>query len=185
MQGEGANIGKWVTFVRLSGCNLKCPWCDTNHEMRASMTEKQIISEVKKQGLDRMIITGGEPMRQNLIPLLREAKARDIWIGLETNGTYDLSKVRGLIDYISVSPKGKIKQSIKVDEIRIPTGKTIDLEWINSIPQKIDAKRYLLSPIEKNKKFFLFETMTALGFLNRKRIKWQLSLQAHKLCGIK
>jgi len=92
-QGEGLHMGKLTVFVRLSGCNLNCSWCDTSyHKVGRNISVKEIIEEVEKHGpcLD-VCITGGEPLIQKpaVIKLSKELVKRNYFVVLETNGTID------------------------------------------------------------------------------------------------
>ena len=83
LQGEGYHTGTPAVFVRFSGCNLKCGFCDTRHEEGVMMTDEEIIAEVKKYPAVMVILTGGEPslwIDDHLIGLLHQAgKYRDEW----------------------------------------------------------------------------------------------------------
>ena len=61
LQGEGFHTGTPATFVRFSGCNLKCHFCDTQHEEGILMTDEDILQEVLKHPTRMVILTGGEP----------------------------------------------------------------------------------------------------------------------------
>ena len=61
LQGEGYHTGTPAIFVRFSGCNLKCDFCDTQHEEGKMMTDDEIIAEVKKYPAVTVVLTGGEP----------------------------------------------------------------------------------------------------------------------------
>ena len=61
LQGEGYHTGTPAVFVRFSGCNLKCSFCDTQHEEGTLMTDDEIIAEVSKYPAATVILTGGEP----------------------------------------------------------------------------------------------------------------------------
>lgn len=94
LEGEGQNMGYPTVFIRLSGCNLNCSWCDTEHETYKEMEIREIIDEIKKYNCDTVKITGGEPLIHELrLPLLcRVLRDEGYSIGIETNGTiYDHS----------------------------------------------------------------------------------------------
>ncbi|MDX2073737.1 MAG: 7-carboxy-7-deazaguanine synthase QueE [Alphaproteobacteria bacterium] len=90
LQGEGPHAGVPAVFVRLGGCNLACDFCDTDFENFADMELAAITMEVKKQAgaLFRLaVITGGEPLRQNIAPLCEALIAEGFTVQIETNGT--------------------------------------------------------------------------------------------------
>lgn len=106
VQGEGFHMGKPCTFIRLAGCNLRCPWCDTKESWDAvasMMSADDIVNKVNKH---MVVITGGEPTIQKLTPLLKLLHRKGHYIALETNGTNDISENDyELINWITVSPK--------------------------------------------------------------------------------
>mgnify|MGYP000751098360 CR=1 FL=1 len=110
LQGEGPFAGHPAVFVRLGGCNLKCFWCDTDFESSTWQpsldTLLQRVEEVNK-GASLVVLTGGEPFRQNIRPLVDALMAADYKVQIETNGTLwvDLPQDEGLS--IVCSPKTK------------------------------------------------------------------------------
>ena len=110
IQGEGSWMGRPVTFIRLGGCNLSCPWCDTDFTKFTQMDEFEIA---KQCGARDVVITGGEPTIHDLCELLIALKRpvvvngipRIREIAIETNGTNSLAKYRQLIDWVVCSPK--------------------------------------------------------------------------------
>lgn len=93
IQGEGPFAGRPAVFVRLAGCNLQCPLCDTDYtSKRIKLTPKQLVSRVLElvpETLPRplVVITGGEPFRQNLYALVFWLVAEGFPVQIETNGT--------------------------------------------------------------------------------------------------
>lgn len=89
IQGEGPFAGTPCMFIRLAGCNLQCPLCDTEYTHGAiSITPGDIASELKKhRGSGLVVITGGEPFRQNLTELLHILVDEGYYVQIETNGT--------------------------------------------------------------------------------------------------
>lgn len=95
LQGEGPYSGYPAVFVRLGGCNLACTFCDTDFEGFEAMPLARIIEKVKElvkdEGGQRLrelvVITGGEPLRQNIAPLCEALLAQDFKVQIETNGT--------------------------------------------------------------------------------------------------
>jgi 7-carboxy-7-deazaguanine synthase len=90
LQGESTYAGLPCTFVRLSGCNLRCRWCDTSHawESGEPLSLAQVVTQVRELGTDLVEVTGGEPLLQPETPDLLEALAAVArTVLLETNGS--------------------------------------------------------------------------------------------------
>ena len=130
LQGEGAHNGIPAVFVRFSGCNLRCPWCDTDFTDSNEMTAEQIVAEVVElydipnERHKMCVLTGGEPSLQvdkTLIDALHEA---GFYIGIETNGTRPLPEG---IDWITCSPKEGTKLALrKANEVKVVFTGTYD-----------------------------------------------------------
>lgn len=111
LQGEGPWTGHPSIFVRLAGCNLKCFWCDTDFESSnwlPSLDELlRRISDERPVFADLVVVTGGEPFRQNIEPLVSRLLEQDLRVQIETSGTLwvDLPEHPGLS--IVCSPKTK------------------------------------------------------------------------------
>ena len=114
LQGEGYHTGTPAVFVRFSGCNLKCSFCDTQHEEGTLMTDDEIIAEVSKYPAATVILTGGEPslwIDDALVDRLHEAGK---YVCIETNGTRPLP---ASIDWVTCSPKQGARLAItRMDE---------------------------------------------------------------------
>lgn len=108
IQGEGKYIGKNSIFLRLSGCNLSCSFCDSQYHLNGHiMSTEDVIKEISKYNSDYLVITGGEPMiQQEALLELLEKLNKKYFVTIETNGT--ITPILGLLDFVdhwACSPK--------------------------------------------------------------------------------
>ena len=190
LQGEGRWTGTPSVFVRFSGCNLKCDFCDTDHVDGVEMTARQIVERVRGavSGLSlfaevtdgiHVVLTGGEPGLQvtdELIGLLHD----DGWfVQIETNGTCRLPEG---IDWVTCSPKGGgMPVAEHVDELKVVFDGRRDV----SEYEELDAKVFSLQPMDVGDEAenVLIRERTVLYCMEHPL--WHLSLQTHKLLGIR
>lgn len=98
IQGESSLAGLPFTFVRLAGCNLRCRYCDTSYawEGGVDLSLENVLEEVRKRGIPRVCVTGGEPLLQEETPLLVDRLLDEGYlVTLETNGSLPISPIRG------------------------------------------------------------------------------------------
>jgi len=94
IEGEGRRAGQTATFIRLTGCNLRCTYCDTvySYENGAITSLGEIIETYKKAGIPRVTLTGGEPLaHQGVETLIQTLLEQGAEINIETNGSIDIS----------------------------------------------------------------------------------------------
>lgn len=105
LQGEGPYAGMPAIFIRLGGCNLACDFCDTEFEQFSEMSLAAIVASTKAitRGHKLVVITGGEPMRQNIAPLCEALLISGYNVQIETNGTIFRALPEGV--HIVCSPK--------------------------------------------------------------------------------
>ena len=121
IEGEGIEIGKPEVFVRLSGCNLRCVWCDTKYAWYngKEMSVDEIIREIKRYPCKNVSITGGEPLLQKdeLLELIRKLKKMGYWVQINTNGTIFDKEIFELVDLITMDckcPSSGMKSDLEV-----------------------------------------------------------------------
>lgn len=171
LQGEGYHTGTPAVFVRLSGCNLKCEFCDTDHSNFQPMTVDSILAEVIEHPATTVILTGGEPSMYpigNLVEALHRAGRR---VHIETNGTRALP---ASIDWITCSPKpgGEVVLN-RCDELKVVyTGQDVE-----AIARHTPADHLFLQPCSGQ------NTAEVIAYILRNP-HWRLSLQTHKLLSI-
>lgn len=107
LQGEGSLVGVPSVFIRTSGCNLRCVWCDTPYTSweaeGSSMSIDEILSEVRRYPAQHVVVTGGEPLiADGIVDLTRRLANLGLHITIETAGTVNVPVA---CDLMSVSPK--------------------------------------------------------------------------------
>ena len=183
LQGEGYFTGTAAFFLRLSGCNLRCPFCDTQHQSYTEMSEDEIVAEASRHKPRHIVITGGEPALQLTESLVDKLHAAGFFIQVETNGTLPLPKG---IDWVTCSPKGDFPQ-FPVDELKVLfMGDVTDPEAIISpLLGKESGVKLYLQPLdtgdEKQNRAILRSCINYVLL----HPWWTLSLQTHKIIGIK
>lgn len=182
LQGEGGRTGQASIFIRLAKCNLACSFCDTDFERGVKMTLEEIIQEIDKYNCKWIIWTGGEPSLQLTDEIIAFFKEKGYLQAIETNGT---KRIPEGIDYITCSPKQNfelVRELIpEVDELRFPIQKGDTIPDISILPK---TKRYLLSPIFDDNNI-IQENVDYCITLIKDNPTWALSLQIHKLIGIR
>ncbi|HHU42271.1 MAG TPA: radical SAM protein [Fermentimonas caenicola] len=182
LQGEGGRTGQASIFIRLAKCNLACSFCDTDFERGVKMSLEEVFKEIEKYNCKWIIWTGGEPALQLNDKIVAFFKERGYLQAIETNGT---KRIPSGIDYITCSPKQNfeiVKELIpEVDELRFPIQKGDPLPDISILPK---TNRYLLSPIFDNDKVIQENVDYCISLIKDNPV-WALSLQTHKLIGIR
>ena len=170
LQGEGFHTGTPAVFVRFSGCNLKCGFCDTRHEEGRMMMDDEIVSEVSAYPCRMVILTGGEPGLWIDSELIAALHAAGKYIAIETNGTCVLPED---IDWVTCSPKeGAMLKIRHMDEVKVVyTGQ--DVSTCLGLP----AKHHFLQPCSGQ------NTNEVIAYI-KEHPQWRLSLQTHKLIDI-
>ena len=182
LQGEGFHTGTPAIFVRFSGCNLACPFCDTDFASFKEMTLKQIVERVEALLPEEtrpprspiLVLTGGEPALQADVDLLVGLHTLlPLPIHIETNGTVELPE--GLFDWITCSPKEGSKVVLReASEVKVVyTGQDVE-RWADTIR----APHYFLQPCS------CANTEAVVGYI-KGHPWWRLSLQTHKYLGIR
>ena len=164
IQGESTCMGLPCAFIRLTGCNLRCTYCDTEYSFYEGkdMTLKQIIDTIVPMKTKLVEITGGEPMLQeNVIPLMSKLINMNYTVLLETSGAISLKnvpkEVKKIVDFKCPSSGMEdknlwtiLEELNKEDEIKFVIGDKIDYQWTKKIVEKYQLNKkwtILLSPV--------------------------------------
>lgn len=185
LQGEGFYTGTPSVFIRFSGCNLKCPFCDTKHQNFTEMSEDEIVEEISQYPAQHIVITGGEPslqLTESFVALLHD---NGKFVCVETNGTNVLPPN---VDWITLSPKKHFVKSQNADiVIRHCNELKVVFDGTN-LPiylEELNADHFFLQPChtndERKNKHILKQTIDYC----LQHPKWRLSLQTQNIIGVK
>ena len=207
IQGEGYWTGTPAIFIRLSGCNLNCPWCDTaHHQIHNMMTAVNIIDEAMHPPVIPddvgpkcnipFVLTGGEPTIHNYWQLIYDLKVLLPFqkIMMETNGSHsaDLNmeelRENGLLFWVTISPKLAVEDCEKYfndphwegDELKVVLDPNIsDLKKLGELPERLEGRfsHYFIQPCSG-------DNQRALEFV-KEYPKWRLSVQVQKFLDIR
>lgn len=194
VQGEGLRQGEATIFIRLSGCNLKCSFCDTKYAWGggSKMSTAEILEAVKKIrqrfAAKWVCLTGGEPLLQNVGGLVRELKTVGFNIQIETNATI----YRPLaVDWYTVSPKPdkyffQPEYRQKAAELKLVVTRGLNLDIIQNLRSKFPDKIPILLQPQSNRKWSANLGMRILrNALNAGLKNIRLSVQMHKIYGFR
>ncbi|MDJ0647316.1 MAG: 7-carboxy-7-deazaguanine synthase QueE [Xenococcaceae cyanobacterium MO_188.B19] len=186
VQGEGTWTGVNAFFIRLAGCDVGCPWCDTKESWNAKhhprQSPQELAKEAEKYNPAIVIITGGEPLMHDLNPLTTSIKELGMKVHLETSGAHPFS---GSFDWVTFSPK-QFKPphpSIypNVSELKIVVVNKYDLRWAEQQSALVSTQslKYLQPEWNSPKsKELIFDYVLH-------HPQWRISLQTHKLLQVR
>jgi len=193
IQGESSFTGIPCAFVRLTGCNLRCTYCDTEYAFYEgnSMTVREVVSAVIAFGLRHVLITGGEPlMQKDAYPLMEELLAKGHRVLLETGGSLSIDKVPpGVIRIVDLKCPGSGEEARNNyenldllsprDEVKFVMLNRADYEWSRQMVRKhaIDKKAgVLFSPVHNK-----LPLKDLASWILEDKLPVRLQLQFHKV----
>ncbi len=172
VQGEGVHTGVPAVFVRFSGCNRHCPFCDTDFSSFTEMSEAEIVDAVCGFQARTVVITGGEPALQltaSLVDCLHEVGRR---VHVETNGSLPLP---ANVDWVTCSPKEPPFAVEHINELKLLFTEGVNPDEVAALLPSADA--YCLQPVWGSDATPVFSYVLA-------HPRWRLSLQTHKFIDI-
>ena len=208
LQGEGYNTGRAAVFVRFAGCNLRCPFCDTEFDTYREMTAEEIIECISRSENSNLaprtsfaprklvVLTGGEPTLQvdeAFVDLLHQ---HGYEVAMESNGTRPAPRN---LDWLTVSPKVvrgtmednrgtryEVRGTRIPDELKIIFDEETDPETFLASRTSYLAPRHLyLQPCDTGDTARNMRIIDKCVAYIKAHPQWRLSLQTHKLVGFK
>ena len=194
VQGEGLRQGEPTIFVRLAGCNRRCGFCDTKKAWKGGRETpvERIVEKIGRLRLDSptewVCLTGGEPLAQDVGPLVRRLREEGLKVQVETNGTFPPEPEA---DWLTVSPKppdydvhpGFLKRS---REVKLVVCRTLTLDAVRTMRKSFPPEIPLILQPQSNalwsrkKALKILEDAYRIGLSNIR-----VSVQLHKVYGLR
>lgn len=193
IQGESTRAGQPCVFVRLTGCPLRCTWCDTEYAFHGGrrMSLEDIVSQVRAYNCPLVEVTGGEPLNQpDCLLLLNQLCEAGFQVMLETSGALDISQVDKRVSIIlDVKCPGSgmtdrmrwenLSSLRGIDEIKFVLKDRTDYEWAREI-----VKHHALGdrcPVHFSPVFEALPSLSLAEWILKDGLTVRLQLQLHKL----
>lgn len=194
IQGEGSRAGEPCVFVRMTGCGLRCTYCDTEYAFYEGKDQpiRDIIEKVESYDCKLVELTGGEPLEQEgVYPLMDELLRKGFEVMIETGGHIDIShvdrRVKRIVD-LKTPSSGMMKRNryenvehlTKHDEVKFVIGSREDYEWSRAQVWKFDlhnrAGSVLFSSVHE-----VLPLQDLAAWILENHLPIRLQMQLHKL----
>ena len=193
LQGESSRVGLPTVFIRLTGCPLRCVWCDTEYAFSGgrSMKFSEILDDTARHATPWVCVTGGEPLAQKAcLPLLTRLCDAGYAVSLETSGALDIAavdpRVARIVD-LKAPGSGEfdkncwsnLAQLNRQDELKFVLKDRADYEWARDLlrDRRLDRRCPLLfSPVQGE-----LSAQTLAEWILADRLPVRFQLQLHKL----
>ncbi|MBR1525126.1 MAG: radical SAM protein [Prevotella sp.] len=183
LQGEGRWAGRAAVFIRFSGCNLKCPFCDTNFKEYTEMTLSEILAAITDyRSCGFVVLTGGEPTLQLDQALVDGLRSDGFFVAVESNGTRPLE---AYVDWLTISPK-----TAYVDNGQTVVQSCSELKVVYDGEHEpsiygIMADNLYIQPCDVGDEEKNAEIVAACVEFIKEHPQWKLSLQQQKIINVR
>ncbi len=193
LQGESSRVGVPTVFVRLTGCPLRCGYCDTAYAFHDGKTRDidEVIAEVASHPTKTVCVTGGEPLAQkNCLTLLEKLCDLGYSVSLETSGAIDIAavdpRVSRIVD-IKTPDSGEVEKNLwenlpllnQRDEIKFVITSESDYQWATALLAK--EKLTTLAPVLFSPSFHDVSSAELAAWILRDGINVRMQIQLHKI----
>ena len=182
VQGEGLHAGRPAHFIRFSGCNLHCPFCDTKHKEGVMMTDEEILEKINF-GSNMVALTGGEPSLFIDEQFIRKLNNLGKYVCIETNGTHELPKGKF---FVTLSPKFEF---VSKAELKIKRASELKVVWNskNNMYKYSDivAKHRFIQPCDTQDKEKNAQIMKEVVEYVKEHPEWRVSVQTQKILNVR
>lgn len=193
IQGESTYAGLPCVFIRMTGCNLRCSYCDTvyAYDEGTEMSEYEVYESAKKYGINLVEITGGEPLLQSttVLPLIEHFVEKKFTVLIETNGSISIKGINpnAVIIMDIKTPGSRMHEKIDIDnlnylkandEIKFILTDRSDYEWAKEMMLEYNLTgicKVLMSPA-----YGILPPERLSGWIIADRLQVRLNLQLHK-----
>ncbi|MBT3473955.1 MAG: 7-carboxy-7-deazaguanine synthase QueE [Gammaproteobacteria bacterium] len=193
LQGESRSVGWPTTFIRLTGCPLRCHYCDTEYAFQGGerITIDTVLQQVANNGVRHVTVTGGEPLVQKEVyPLMKQLCDVGYKVSVETGGMVDISEVDSRVERVvdlKTPASGEVEQNhwdnlnllTKQDQLKVVIQGRADYEWFLPIlkQHQLDQRcEVLLSPVQG-----VLEPSLLAEWILQDKLNVRFQLQLHKI----
>ena len=193
LQGESRSVGWPTVFIRLTGCPLRCTYCDTEYAFSGGewMSLKNILSQVTRYATQRVCVTGGEPLAQKkCLSLLSQLVDAGFKVSLETSGALDMRDVDSrVVKVMDIKTPGSgesarnhldnINYLTAQDQVKFVLSDRIDYDWARELLQDLQLEKkceVLFSPV-----YSQLEPKQLAEWILEDKLQVRFQLQLHKV----
>jgi len=191
LQGEAKEVGIPTVFVRLTGCPLRCNYCDTAYAFKGNnpLSIQHILDEIAQYNTQYVCVTGGEPMAQsNCLKLLDALIDNDYKVSMETSGSIDIAPVNSKVSIVmdiktpsSTEEHQNIYENLSIlknkDQLKFVIASRSDFDWCTKILENHEVEsEVLFSPVYES-----LRPVELADWILEKKLNVRLQVQLHKI----